>query len=98
MPATRQSKDETFNFRVDPALKAAFTSAAEAQERPAAQVLRDFMRAYVRAREGDAFALEARRQSRMIAAAAAVPGGDEALLLAEMDSHVDTMLSDLDRK
>ncbi len=97
MPATRQPKDETFNFRVDPALKTAFTAAAEAEDRPAAQVLRDFMRTYVRAREDDAFAREARRQSRLIAEAAATPGSDEATLTAELDAHADALLSDLER-
>ncbi|AQU89329.1 hypothetical protein B0W47_17345 (plasmid) [Komagataeibacter nataicola] len=40
---------ENFNFRIDPALKAAFTAATSADERPAADVLRDFMRAMWRA-------------------------------------------------
>ena len=54
------SKVESFNFRVDPELKAAFTAATANEDKPAGQVLRDFMRAYV---EQD-FAAEAQRQSR----------------------------------
>ena len=46
MPRTSSDpKVEIFNFRIDPALKAAFTAATSADERPAADVLRDFMRA-----------------------------------------------------
>jgi len=40
-------KEENFNFRVPADLKAAFQQATEATDRPAAQVIRDFMRAYV---------------------------------------------------
>lgn len=40
-------KEESFNFRVPSDLKAAFKAATEEADRPAAQVLRDFMRAYV---------------------------------------------------
>ncbi len=45
--ATAHPKEESFNFRVSADLKAAFKSATEMEDRPAAQVLRDFMRAYV---------------------------------------------------
>src|SRR5262245_52996173 len=47
MPRTSaHPKEESFNFRVPSDLKAAFKSATEEADRPAAQVLRDFMRAY----------------------------------------------------
>jgi len=46
----RHPKEETFNFRVPADLKSAFKAATEADDRPAAQVLRDFMRAYVEQR------------------------------------------------
>jgi hypothetical protein len=82
-----EAKEESFNFRVDPGLKAEFQAAAQAQERPAAQVLRDFMRAYIaRSRRLD-FAAEAERQSRAIAARAADPGTDESAILRELDLH-----------
>jgi len=45
--ASQHPKLETFNFRVDATLKAEFQAATEADDRPAAQVLRDFMRGYV---------------------------------------------------
>jgi hypothetical protein len=76
--ASQHPKDESFNFRIDPKLKAAFQSATEADDKPAAQVLRDFMRAYVERHRHRAFAAEARRQSRMIATRAADPDSDEA--------------------
>jgi hypothetical protein len=76
--ASQHPKDESFNFRVDPKLKVAFQSATEAEDKPAAQVLRDFMRAYVERHRQRAFATEAQRQSRLIAARAADPSSDEA--------------------
>ena len=67
MPAT-SGKAETFNFRVEPELKADFVAATAAEDRPAGQVLRDFMRRYVAARRRQDFEAEARRQSRLVAA------------------------------
>ena len=64
MPRVSQwPKEESFNFRVDPQLKADFQSATEAEDKPAAQVLRDFMRVYIERRRKLAFTAEARRQS-----------------------------------
>ena len=40
--------EATFTFRVDEALKAEFSTAAKARDRNAAQLLRDFMRDFVR--------------------------------------------------
>jgi hypothetical protein len=61
VPATSQdTKETTFNFRLDPALKAAFTEAAEADREPAAEVLRRFMRSYVDQKQRSAFAARAR--------------------------------------
>ena len=39
--------EATFTFRVDEALKNDFAAAAKARDRTGAQLLRDFMRAYV---------------------------------------------------
>lgn len=51
---TLHPKEENFNFRVPADLKAAFKAATEAADRPAAQVLREFMRAYIdRQRESE---------------------------------------------
>lgn len=40
--------EATFTFRVDDTLKAEFSQAAKAKDRTGAQLLRDFMRDYVR--------------------------------------------------
>ena len=87
---SQHSKEDTFNFRVDPRLKADFQSAAEAEDKPAAQVLRDFMRAYVRRRQRLALAAEARRQSRVISERAGDPGSDEAEVMRWIDDVSDT--------
>lgn len=41
------SKEVQMTFRVEPALRAEFSEAAAQADRPAAQILREFMRAYV---------------------------------------------------
>ena len=94
MPRTSQHpKDETFNFRVEPALKAAFTAATEADGKSAAQVLLDFMRAYVKQKGGRPFAAEAHRQSLAIAAHSRDPGSDDRASFRELEAFVDEMLS-----
>jgi predicted transcriptional regulator len=47
--------ETTFTFRVDEALKSAFTDAAKAHDRPGSQLLRDFMITYVQKAEHDAW-------------------------------------------
>jgi hypothetical protein len=84
-----KSKAGSFKFRVDPDLKTAFVAAADAADRPAAQILREFMRAYVRHREQRAFDSEARRQSRIIAEAAADPYSDEAAVMRGLEAALD---------
>lgn len=42
------NKEVQMTFRVEPELRAEFSDAALLEDRPAAQVLREFMRAYVR--------------------------------------------------
>jgi hypothetical protein len=69
MPGTAAGgKEATLNLRIDPVLKAEFTSAVEAEDRPAAEVLRGLMRNYVEESRRRRFAAEARRQSQLIAA------------------------------
>ncbi len=90
MPRTSQhAKDSSFNLRIDPALKAAFTAATEAEDKPAAQVIRDFMRAYVKRSERHAFEAEARRQSRAIAERATDPNSDEYAVMREIEAELD---------
>ncbi|HKR90706.1 antitoxin of toxin-antitoxin stability system [Novosphingobium sp.] len=72
--------EATFTFRVDEALKSAFADAAKAHDRTGAQLIRDFMRAYVagerEAAEHDAWfrrqvqiGLDSANAGRLIAAA-----------------------------
>jgi hypothetical protein len=90
MPRTTQHPKETsFNLRIDPVLKAAFTAATEAEDRPAAQVVRDFMRAYVRQRERRTFEAEARRQSLEAAEQAKNPNSDEYAVMREIEAELD---------
>lgn len=89
MPRTTQHpKQANFNMRIDPDLKAAFTKATEAQDKPAAQVLRTFMRAYVRQSERRAFEAEARRQSREAAELARDPHSDEYTVMQEIEAEL----------
>jgi hypothetical protein len=89
---TQHPKAETFNFRIDPDLKAAFTAATEAEDRPAAQVLRDFMRAYVKRNARRGFLEEAHRQSLAIAERSRDPGTDDYESLQELDALFDADL------
>lgn len=83
-------KVESFNFRVDPELKAAFTAATADEDKPAGQVLRDFMRVYVKQKQERAFIVEARRQSRLVAERAADPSSDEAEVMRWIEDVADT--------
>ena len=67
-PQTVRNQESSFNLRLDAGLKAEFQAAVEGENRPAAEVLRSLMAAYVEACRKRRFAAEARRQSRSIAA------------------------------
>ena len=89
MPRTSQHPKETsFTLRIDSSLKAAFTAATEAEDKPAAQVVRDFMRSYVKHRERRTFEREARRQSLEAAKAALDPNSDEAQVMHEIEAEL----------
>src|SRR5664279_5484817 len=48
MPHTKhRRKEDALSLRVDPALKAEFMAATESENKPVAEVLRNFMRSYV---------------------------------------------------
>lgn len=84
----QHAKADTFNLRVDPALKAEFQAATQAEDKPAAQVLREFMRHYVERQKRREFAAEARRQAGAIAARAADPNSDDAAMLRELEGNL----------
>jgi hypothetical protein len=68
MPQTiARPKEATLNLRVDAALKEEFAAEVEAENRPAAEVLRSLMRTYVEEARKRRFAAEAHRQSQLIA-------------------------------
>ena len=83
------SKETTFNFRLDSALKAAFAAAAEADHRPAAEVLRYLMRSYVEQKRRSIFEAEALRRSLAIATRARDPQSDEHEAMREPDAEPD---------
>ena len=67
MPRTSQRpKISSFNFRIDADLKEEFTAATVAEDRPGAQVLREFMRSYVERKKREDYLREVRRQSLLI--------------------------------
>ena len=64
--AIARSGESTMNLRIDAVLKQEFVALAEAESRPAAEVLRLLMRGYVEEERKRRFAAEARRQSQLI--------------------------------
>ena len=91
MPRTSaHPKVESFNFRVDSELKAAFTAAVAAEDRPAGQVLRDFMRTYVERRRKNALAAEAGQHFHLLAERAADAGSEEAEVMRWVEDVSDT--------
>ncbi|HEX5327366.1 MAG TPA: hypothetical protein VFW75_11910 [Acetobacteraceae bacterium] len=85
---SQHSKEGSFNFRIDPKLKSAFQAATEAEDKPAAQVLREFMREFVERQKRREFAAEAHLQSMAIAARAADPNSDEAAVMKELETNL----------
>jgi len=66
--AIARPRESTLNLRIDAALKQEFVAVVEAENRPAAEVLRALMRGYVEEARKRRFMAEARRQSQLIAA------------------------------
>ena len=64
--AIARPSESTLNLRIDAALKQDFVAVVEAEDRPAAEVLRALMRGYVAEARKRRFAAEARRQSQLI--------------------------------
>ncbi len=95
MPRTRRSpQDDEFNVRVPTELRAAFEAATKAARRPAAQVIRDFMRAFVEEHQR----LEAGFDAWFRAAVQAAidetgPGMPHDQVMAEMKSRLDTRIA-----
>lgn len=86
--SSHHKKASSFNLRIDHALKTAFTQATEAEDKPAAQVIRDLMWAYVRRRERQTFEREARHQSLQAAIRARDPRTDEYAVMRELEADL----------
>ena len=70
MPTTAdRSTADTITIRLERKLKNDFITASRTENRPASEVLRDLMMAYVEDRERKRFEAEAHRESKLIAAA-----------------------------
>lgn len=87
--SNQKPKMDTFTFRIEPGLKSAFVKLAEKHDKPAGEILREFIRELVESKLQRDFAREARRQSKIIAAAAAEAESDEAEILAHLDKAFD---------
>ena len=66
--AVGRSNADTITIRLERKLKDKFVSAAKTENRPASEVLRDLMLAYVEDQERKRFEAEARRESKLVAA------------------------------
>ena len=88
--SSARPKAESFNFRVDPELKAAFAAATAEEDKPAGQVLRDFMRRYVEQRQARVAAANNRRHSRVLTGRASDPSSDEAAVMHWIEDVSDT--------
>lgn len=87
------AKEAVFTMKLEPELRDAFMAAAKAEHRPASQIVREFMRDYVKQdREYVAFL-----QRKVDAARADIAAGrvhsDE-----EVRSHMDALIAELERK
>ncbi len=67
--AANRSSADTITIRLERKLKDEFISAAKNEDRPASEILRDLMLAYVEDRERKHFEAEAQRESKLVAAA-----------------------------
>ena len=85
---SRRLKETIFNLRIDPALKAASTAATEAVDKPAAQILRDFVRTHVERRERRFLEADARGQSLEAAKLARDPNSDENAVMREIEAEL----------
>lgn len=74
------SEHSTFTLRMDIKLKKEFMSAARAENRPVAEIIRDLMASYVERKKKREFEAEARRQSAIIAGS---PGEKRAMQWVE---------------
>lgn len=68
--------EATFTFRVDEALKNEFSTAAKARDRTGAQLLRDFMRDYVKQQQREAAEYDAWLRAKVRRSKASADAGN----------------------
>jgi predicted transcriptional regulator len=88
--------EATFTFRVDEALKSEFSSAAKAQDRTGAQLLRDFMRDYVK-RQQEAVEYDAWLQAKVDRSRASADAG-KLIPAAEVEAKFATRRAETRRR
>lgn len=84
-------KMDTFTFRIESDLKAAFVKLVESQDRPAGEILRGFIRELVGSKRQSDFFKQARVQSKIIKAAADSSNSDEVEVLRQLDMEFDEL-------
>jgi predicted transcriptional regulator len=87
------AKEAVFTMKLEPELRDAFMAAAQRQDRPASQIVREFMRDYVNQdHEYVAFL-----QRKVDAARADIAAG-RTHSHEEVQAHMDQLIADLERK
>jgi predicted transcriptional regulator len=87
------AKEAVFTMKLEPELREAFMAAAEAADRPASQIVREFMRDFVRQ---DREYVEFLR--RKVEAARADIAAGRVYTDEEVRAHMDQLLANLERK
>jgi hypothetical protein len=90
-----ETKTETVTFRIEAALKDEFAEIAEAEHKPIGELLRELVRDHIKQRRRCEFEAEARRQCKLLNAAAQDPNSDEAQVMRETDANFDEFARDL---
>lgn len=91
-------KMDTFTFRIESDLKAAFVKLVESQDKPAGEILRGFIRELVSSKRQSDFLKQARLQSKIIKAAASSADSDESEVLRQLDMEFDELSKNDDWK
>ena len=89
MPRTAELKADILTFRLPPALKADLAALAAKEAKPVGEVLRELIRARIKAEERREYEAEARRACEILNAAAENPNSEEAQILRELDANFD---------
>ena len=80
-------KAEILTFRIDASLKREVSRIARTERKPVGELLRELVQEHVKQVRRREFEVEAGRQSRLLAAAALDPNGDEAAVMRELEAH-----------